>query len=154
MALPQDLPPQAQRRAAAFVSIYRRSGELRGCIGSVEPRLGSVTEEIVLSAISAATRDPRFPPVVPSELGELEYSVDILSPLEPVDHPEDLDPARYGVVVEQGPCRGVLLPDLAGVETVTQQLAIACQKAGLDPTEGFQIYRFEVTRYQEAGRKH
>ncbi len=139
--------PEMQARAGVFVSLHK-NGSLRGCIGTFEPQEASVAEEIVANAISSATHDPRFLPVRPDELGALEYSVDVLTPPEPVDGPEALDPKRYGVIVESGWRRGLLLPDLEGVNTVKEQLEICRQKAGIGPDEPVRLYRFEVKRYR------
>jgi len=139
---PADLPEQA----GVFVSI-RRGGQLRGCIGTIEPTQASLAQEVVHNAIDSATRDPRFPPIAPDELPELSYSVDILSPPEPVASPEELDPKRYGVVVRAGLRRGLLLPDIEGVSTVEEQLAIARAKAGILQDEAAELYRFTVNRY-------
>jgi len=136
-----------RERAGAFVSIHRRTGELRGCVGSVGPTKSNLAEEVIYSAISAATRDPRFPPVTPDELDDLEIKVDVLSPMERVSSLDELDPKRYGVMVESGWRRGLLLPDLPGIDSVEQQLAIAQAKAGIGPDEKYTLYRFEVRRY-------
>ncbi len=104
--------------------------------------------EIIKNAISAATRDPRFAPVTSSELAELEYSVDILSPLQRIDSSESLDPKRYGVMVKKGNRCGLLLPDLEGVNTADEQIRIAAMKAGIFLTEEIELYRFEVRRYR------
>ncbi|HXG41382.1 MAG TPA: AmmeMemoRadiSam system protein A [Dehalococcoidia bacterium] len=150
-AIQPSLPPEAlaglPQRAGVFVSIKTADGRLRGCIGSVYPTRPTLAEEVVAYAIESATNDHRFPPVAPEELDGLVYSVDVLSPPEPVSGPEALDPKRYGVIVRKGLQRGLLLPDIEGVETVDQQLSIAKAKAGLDPDEeGVEIYRFTVQR--------
>ncbi len=134
-------------RAGAFVSIHK-GGKLRGCIGTIAPTCKNIAAEIVSNAIAASTRDPRFNPIRTEELDSLEINVDVLSPEEPIDSPEQLDVKRYGVIVEKGYKRGLLLPDLEGVDTVEEQIAIAKQKAGLDLTEsGVKMYRFEVVRH-------
>jgi len=135
--------------AACFCSL-KKHGELRGCIGTVTPAEPSLGDEIARNAYAAAFRDPRFAPVSEAELGALSYSVDVLSPSEPCTR-ADLDPRRYGVIVSAGGRRGVLLPDLAGVDSVERQLAIALQKAGIDPGEPCAIERFTVHRFGEAG---
>jgi AmmeMemoRadiSam system protein A len=141
-----NLPPEAEGRAGVFVSIKKR-GQLRGCIGTTAPTRPSMAEEIRANAIAASTRDPRFEPVRPDELPELVYSVDILGAAEPVDGMEGLDPERYGVIVKRGARRGLLLPNLEGVETAGEQVAIARRKAGIGPGEEIQLERFEVVRY-------
>lgn len=142
----QDLPPEAERRAGVFVSI-KKHGQLRGCIGTTAPTRRNVSEEIRANAIAAATHDPRFEPVGPDELPDLTYSVDILGPAEPIAGLAELDPERYGVIVRRGARQGLLLPNLEGVETAAEQVAIARRKAGIDPGEEVQLERFEVVRY-------
>ena len=139
--------PFFSRRAACFVSL-KRHGELRGCIGTLEPAEADLGAEIAHNARSAAFHDPRFHRVRPDELPELTCSVDVLSPSEPCAL-VDLDPAVHGVIVLAGVRRGVLLPDLQGVDTVEQQVDIALQKAGIGPGEAFTLERFTVTRYRE-----
>jgi AmmeMemoRadiSam system protein A len=143
---PFDLTPEMRRRAAAFVSI-KKLGDLRGCIGTVEPAYVDLAHEVIQNAIAAATRDPRFEPVAESELPHLTYSVDVLSPPEHIDGPEALDPRRYGVIVQSGRRRGLLLPDLPGVDSVEEQVAIARAKGGILPGEPADLYRFQVERY-------
>lgn len=145
---PDPLPAEMQVRAGAFVSMHRRSGELRGCVGSVGPTEDNLAKEVIRSAISAATRDPRFHPVTPDELDSLDIKVDALSPMERITSTAELDVKRYGVMVESGWRRGLLLPDLPGVDSVEQQVAIAQMKAGISPDEPFTMYRFEVKRYK------
>jgi AmmeMemoRadiSam system protein A len=143
---PKVLSDELARRAGTFVSLHR-GGELRGCIGTIEPVCANVAAEIIANAISAATRDPRFPPLRPDELADLDISVDVLTEPEPVSSLEELDPKRYGVIVQKGSRRGLLLPNLEGVETAQQQVTIALRKAWIDPDEPYHIYRFEVIRY-------
>jgi len=135
--------------AGVFVSL-KMHGELRGCVGTFLPQYESVADETIHNAVSAATRDPRFSPVTPDELDEIDYSVDVLSKPETVKSLDELDPKRYGVIVSLGHRRGLLLPDLEGVDTVEYQLSIAMSKAGISPSEAsdVQIERFEVRRYQ------
>ncbi|HEY82383.1 MAG TPA: AmmeMemoRadiSam system protein B [Dehalococcoidia bacterium] len=144
---PEELTPEMQKRAGVFVSLHK-FGELRGCIGTFEPTRRNVAEEIISNAISSATRDPRFPPVAPEELKDLEYSVDVLTTPRPVRDKSELDPKKYGVIVESGFRRGLLLPDLEGVDSVEQQISICRQKAGIGPEELVTLYRFEVKRYK------
>ncbi|NLG84199.1 MAG: AmmeMemoRadiSam system protein A [Firmicutes bacterium] len=144
---PPDLPPEgATRRAGVFVSI-KKAGELRGCIGTILPTRRNIIEEIRANAVAAAFNDPRFEPVEPEELPELVYSVDILGEPEPVTGLKELDPKRYGVIVSRGVRQGLLLPDLEGIDTPEDQVAIARRKAGIGPDEEVQLARFEVTRY-------
>jgi len=144
---PEELAPEMKQKAGVFVSIHK-SGELRGCIGTFEPNQKNVAEEIIANAISSATRDPRFPPVAPDELKDLDYSVDVLTKPEPIASKDQLDPKRYGVIVEAGWQRGLLLPDLEGVDSVDYQIDICRQKAGIEPDEPIKLYRFEVRRYK------
>jgi len=146
IAPPAELTPEMRKRAGVFVSLHKH-GALRGCIGTIEPVRANVAEEIIHNAISAATQDPRFPPVRPSELKDLEISVDVLTEPEPVESLDQLDPKRYGVIVQRGARRGLLLPDLEGVDTVEQQVDIARRKAWIGPDEPVKLYRFEVVRY-------
>jgi AmmeMemoRadiSam system protein A len=144
---PKRLSAEMKERAGVFVSIHKL-GELRGCIGTFEPQHANVAEEIVANAISSATRDPRFSPVTKGELKELEYSIDVLTKPEPVKSPDQLDPRKYGVIVEAGWRKGLLLPDLEGVNTVEEQVNICRLKAGIEPDEDIKLYRFEVKRYK------
>jgi len=130
-----------------LVSIHK-FGELRGCIGTFEPTTKNVAEEVISNAISSATRDPRFPPIAPGELKDLEYSVDVLTSPEPVESQDKLDHKKYGVIVQSGYSRGLLLPDLEGVDSVEEQITICRQKAGIAPDEPVKLYRFEVKRYK------
>lgn len=133
-------------KAGVFVSIHK-NGQLRGCIGTIAPTKKNIAEEIVSNAISAATRDPRFEPVTEDELCELEINVDVLGAPEEISSPDELDVKRYGVIVTSGYKRGLLLPDLDGVDTVEQQIAIAMQKGGISPKEKYRLERFEVVRH-------
>jgi AmmeMemoRadiSam system protein B/AmmeMemoRadiSam system protein A len=144
---PEELTPEMKQKAGVFVSLHR-FGELRGCIGTFEPTRPNVAGEIISNAVSSATRDPRFPPVTPEELGDLEYSVDVLTRPKPVKSKKELDPRRYGVIVESGFRKGLLLPDLEGVDTVDQQIDICRMKAGISPDEPVTLYKFEVKRYK------
>ncbi|HJX60934.1 MAG TPA: AmmeMemoRadiSam system protein A [Dehalococcoidia bacterium] len=140
-----DVPAELQRPAGAFVSI-KRGRTLRGCIGTVDPAQDSLAREVVHNAIDSATRDPRFLPVEAQELDELSYSVDVLSPPEPVSGPEELDHRRYGLIVRNGLRRGLLLPDIEGVSSVDEQIAIARVKGGILPEEPVELFRFTVQR--------
>jgi AmmeMemoRadiSam system protein A len=143
---PEELAGEMLEHAGAFVCIKKR-GELRGCIGTMEATRANLALEVVHNAIDSATRDPRFLPVSPEELDQLSYSVDVLSPAEPVDGPDELDPERYGVIVRLGLRRGLLLPDIEGVNTVEEQLSIVKAKAGIAPEESPELFRFSVRRY-------
>lgn len=148
-------PPTAPQgilatRAATFVTLRKLGGQLRGCIGAVEAEHANVAEEIVRHAISAATRDPRFLPVSSSELADLRYGVDVLSPAEEVRRPDDdLDPSVYGVIIEtlDGRRRGLPLPRIDGIESVESQWLAVHSKAGIIPGTAVRVRRFRVTRF-------
>lgn len=144
---PPELTPEMALRAGVFVSIHKDK-ELRGCIGTIAPHKANVAEEIIANAISAATRDPRFDPITPDELEALTISVDVLSAPEQVEDETQLDSKRYGLIVECGYRRGLLLPDLPGVESVQEQIDICRAKGGIRPGEQIKLYRFEVSRHQ------
>lgn len=148
LPMPQDLPSElSERRAGAFVSIHEH-GRLRGCIGTIAAVQDSLAKEIIENAVSASTRDPRFDPIRADELEWLEISVDVLGNPEPISSPRELDVRRYGVIVTKGRKRGLLLPDLDGVDTVEQQIAIAKSKAGIaEWDKDVQLQRFEVVRH-------
>jgi len=143
----EPLSPEMKKRAGVFVSI-KKNGQLRGCIGTVEPAEENLAREIIRNAISAANYDPRFEPVEPEELADLEISVDVLGQAEEVKNRNELDPVKYGVIVEKGYQRGLLLPNLEGVNSVEEQLDIARRKAGIPTGVDYKIYRFEVKRYK------
>jgi MEMO1 family protein len=150
---PADVPTRRGSdlfvRAGCFVSIKTRAGDLRGCIGTVDPVKDSLAEEIIANALNAATRDPRFPPVRADELANLKYSVDVLSAPEPCEL-ADLDPKIYGVIVEdESGHRGLLLPNLEGIKTATEQVEIASRKAGIAPGAPVKLFRFCADRYSE-----
>jgi len=147
MPKPPELTPEMRERAGVFVSLHKH-GQLRGCIGTFEPVKDDVAEEIIANAISSSTMDPRFPPVTASELDDLEYSVDILTRPEPVTDLSQLDPKEYGVIVESGWKRGLLLPDLEGVDSVEEQIAICRLKAGISAGDPINLYRFQVRRFK------
>jgi len=148
--VPGNLSELLGTPAACFVSIKTREGDLRGCIGTIQPTRNSLGEELIANAINAATRDPRFPPVRSDELPHLRYSVDVLSPPEPTTI-DRLDPKVYGVIVEDdtGLHRGLLLPNLEGIETVSHQIEIASRKAGIRPGASVKLFRFRADRYGE-----
>ena len=146
--VPEWAPPEmAERKAGVFVSIHE-DGRLRGCIGTILPVYGSVAEEIIHNAVSASTRDPRFDPVRPDELDRLEINVDVLTAPERIESRDELDVKRYGVIVSSGSKRGLLLPDLDGVDTVDEQVDIAMRKGGISPREKITLERFEVIRHR------
>lgn len=146
--LKNELPPEAvSSRAGAFVSVHK-NGMLRGCIGTIAPVQECIAEEIISNAVSAVSRDPRFDKVREDELDLLEINVDILGEPEDIDGPDKLDVKRYGVIVTCGYKRGLLLPDLEGVDTVEDQIDIARRKGGISPEDNYSLQRFEVVRYK------
>ncbi len=136
-----------ENRAGVFVSIHKY-GQLRGCIGTFKATTNSIAEEIINNAISASTKDPRFEPIKIDELPYLEINVDVLGETEDISNTAELDPKRYGVIVTSGFKRGLLLPDLEGVDTVEKQIRIARNKAGITPEEDISLQRFEVVRHK------
>ena len=146
--IPDYLPDEMlNRKAGVFVSITK-NGQLRGCIGTISPVTDSIAEEIIQNAISSGTRDPRFNPVKDYELKDLIYSVDVLGEPETINSIDELDVKRYGVIVSSGYRRGLLLPDLDGVDTPRQQVEIALSKASIDKNEDYSLERFEVIRHR------
>ena len=144
---PADPTPEMKAKAGVFVSIHKK-GALRGCIGTFEPQQENVAREIIANAVSSATRDPRFNAVTAKELKDLDYSVDVLTAPEPVSDTSGLDPKKHGIIVEAGWRRGLLLPDLEGVDSCEQQIDICRQKGGIGAEEPVNLYRFEVKRYR------
>lgn len=146
---PEDLPEEMlTQRAGVFVSLHEH-GRLRGCIGTVGPVTSCIADEIIRNGISACSEDPRFDPVRPAELDQLEISVDVLGEAEDIASISELDPQRYGVIVTNGMRRGLLLPMLDGVDTIEEQVDIACRKGGIAPGEpGTTLQRFEVVRHE------
>ncbi len=142
-----EVPEEFKGKAGVFVSI-KKHGNLRGCIGTIEPTKTDTVKEVISNAVSAGVRDPRFEPVIEEELDDLEYSVDVLQPVEPVRSLKHLDPKKYGVVVRAGRRSGLLLPNLEGIDTAEEQVAIARRKAGIGMGEPVELERFEVMRYE------
>jgi len=143
----ENLYDMTHEQAGTFVSIHE-DGMLRGCIGTISPTADNLFEEIVYSAISACSSDPRFYPVREEELKGLEIKVDRLYPAELIKDEADLDVVKYGVIVESGHRRGLLLPNLEGVNTIEEQVGIAMKKAGITSYEGMTMQRFEVERHE------
>lgn len=147
LRLPDVLTNEMREKNGVFVSL-KIKGRLRGCIGTFEPSYSNVAEEVIHNAISSATKDPRFMPVTLSELENIDISVDVLTAPEPIKSADELDPEKYGVIVKSGCKRGLLLPDLEGVDTVEEQIEIAKSKAGIADGEAVELFRFEVKRYK------
>jgi len=147
--LPKKLPQEMiKKKAGAFVSIHKKDGSLRGCIGTFMPTRPNLALEIVTNAISSATQDPRFPPVSKEELPDLVYSIDILSKPKTISNRKVIDPKKYGLIVSSPDGRrGLLLPDIPEVDTPEQQIAICRQKAGIEPKEKVKFEIFSVERH-------
>lgn len=146
--MPKGLPVEmTNKRAGVFVSL-KKHGQLRGCIGTISATTKSIAAEIIQNAVSAGAQDPRFDPVRPDELDELVYSVDVLGDAEDITSPDELDVKRYGVIVTAGHRRGLLLPNLPGIDTVKDQVSIARRKASIRENENITLQRFEVVRHQ------
>ena len=144
---PPKLTEEMKGRAGVFVSLKKKGG-LRGCIGTFAPTTESIAEEVIRNAIESATRDPRFPPVEKEEIPELEISIDVLTEPVKVASVKELDAKRFGVIVKSGMKRGLLLPDLEGVNTPEEQIAICRKKAWISDNEPIELYKFEVKRYK------
>lgn len=148
LKLPDNLPEEmTKKKSGVFVSL-KKHGSLRGCIGTISPVTLNIAKEIIRNAVSAAEEDPRFPPVTKNELEELVISVDVLGEPEPISSMDELDVIRYGVIVTSGRKRGLLLPNLEGVDNVQKQVEIARKKAGIYDNERFTMERFEVIRHK------
>lgn len=145
---PSGLPDELLKNAAGVFVSLKKAGRLRGCIGTISAVTECIADEIIGNAVESGTQDPRFPPVEEVELPDIVYSVDVLGKPEPVKEKSELDPIRYGVIVSYGGRRGLLLPNLEGVDTVEDQLMIALQKAGIAPSSPYKMERFEVIRHK------
>ncbi|MFQ5672731.1 MAG: AmmeMemoRadiSam system protein A [Nitrospinales bacterium] len=143
---PKNLPEAMKRKSGTFVSI-KKNGVLRGCIGTITPSEPDLAREIIRNAVSAATRDPRFPPVSRKELADLTFSVDVLTPPEKVDDVSDLDAGKYGIILKGETKQAVLLPNLEGIDTVEEQMTICRKKAGLRKNDPVELFRFRVERF-------
>ncbi len=140
--------------SGVFVTLRDRGGKLRGCVGSIEPKRPDLVAETARSAVLAATRDPRFAPVTKAELDELSIEVSVLAPAERIRDLDELDPARYGVVVRDDAGRqGLLLPDVPGIDSPALQVDIARRKAGIPSGAPVTLSRFEVFKYREEPRE-
>jgi AmmeMemoRadiSam system protein A len=148
LPIPAGLPEQLlNSKAGAFVSLHKE-GRLRGCIGTIVPATENIAMEIIKNAVSAGLSDSRFEPIKASDLPLLTYKVDVLSAPEPISGPEDVDVKRYGVIVSSGYKRGLLLPNLEGIDTVEEQVSIARKKGGIAGDAPVKLERFEVTRHE------
>lgn len=144
---PDNLPEKIKVQAGTFVSI-KKNGLLRGCIGTVQPKYANLAEEVIQNAIKAANEDPRFPAIEKSELNQLTFSVDVLTTPEKIDDLSSLDVKRYGLIVQSGKRKGLLLPDLENIKSVKQQFKTCLKKGGIKETDPYQLYRFQVKRFQ------
>lgn len=151
LSISPDLPEEMlKNQAGVFVSLHLKDDSLRGCIGTFSPTQENIAEEIIQNAISAATQDPRFPPISPEELPEIVYNVDILSASESISKDKLSDPKKYGLIVStKDNRRGLLLPDLPGVDTIEEQIRICRLKAGIGPQEPVNYHIFTVERHTE-----
>jgi len=145
---PDPLPEEMAEPGAVFVSLHLVSGLLRGCRGTITPTEPNLAQAITQTAIASATDDPRFMPMSLTETGGLDIKIDVLGPMEPVTDISQLDEKKYGVLIQSGKRRGLLLPDIAAVDSVSRQLELVRQKAGIGPDEPVELFRFTVTRYQ------
>ena len=136
-------------RAGCFVTLHEKTGQLRGCIGTIEPVKADLALEVAENAVAAGIRDPRFPAVAREEMADLQFEVSVLGIPREVAGISDLDPKRFGVVVRNGMRRGVLLPEIPGIETAVQQVEIAKRKASIGLEEPVDLWRFEVEKYRE-----
>ncbi|MCI2068216.1 MAG: AmmeMemoRadiSam system protein A [Bacilli bacterium] len=147
ISVPSNLPEEImKKKAGVFVSLHK-DGQLRGCIGTFSPCYQNIATEVINNGVEACSQDPRFNPVEAYELPDLEYSVDVLSPFEKISSVDQLDAKRYGVIVQNGSRRGLLLPNLDGVDTPDEQIEIAKKKAGIRQNENVILYRFEAVRH-------
>ena len=144
------LDDQLNQTRGVFVTLWESPKKLRGCMGRTQGITPTLTQEVAECAILAATRDPRFAPLSqPDELIELRIELSLLMPLEKIHDRSELNPHHYGVVVTAGNRRGLLLPEVDGIDTVEEQISVACQKGKIDPHEPFELSRFEVLKISE-----
>ena len=145
---PEALVGVSTKKAGTFVSIKTFDDELRGCIGTISPTKDTLAKEIISNAIKAATLDPRFEKVEISELDNLKYSVDVLFSPERVKNIKELNPKLYGIIVSSvSGNQALLLPNLDGIDSTEDQIAICKRKAGISHDESVIIQRFKVERY-------
>jgi AmmeMemoRadiSam system protein A len=143
---PAELAPEMKEKAGVFVSLHR-NGSLRGCIGTFSPTTENVAQEVIRNAVESSTRDPRFPPMQADELAGLEISVDVLTDPVAAGSVKELDAKKYGVIVKSGQRRGLLLPNLPGVNSAEEQIAICRRKAWINDNDPIELFKFEVRRY-------
>lgn len=150
LPIPKDLPRELRDQKAGVFVCLKVHGKLRGCIGTFHPQQDHLISEIIHNAVSAAVEDPRFSPVTLKDLPSIHITVDILTPPESITSPDQLDPKKYGVIVQRGWRRGLLLPDIEGVDSIQEQIRIARSKAGIRDDEPVELFRFRVERYSES----
>ena len=148
LATPANLPPSLQEPGAVFVTIFAANGQLRGCRGTIGPTEPTLADAIVKTAVASATDDPRFPSMTLPETSGMQLKIDLLGPMEPITDIAMLDEKIYGVLIQADDHRGLLLPNIAAVDSVARQLEIVRRKAGLAPNAPAQLFRFTVTRFQ------
>ena len=145
--------PLLNQNRGAFVTLRRKDGRLRGCIGLIEA-VRPLIETVRDMAVSASSRDPRFPPVTPGELDELEIEISVLTPLELVEDISSIVVGQHGLTIRKGSLSGLLLPQVAteygwDKETFLQE---TCHKAGLPADawkEGAEIMTFSAQVFSE-----
>jgi len=139
-----------QSSQGVFVTLYLPEKRLRGCIGHLSAVFDTIGEEIESCALASGFQDPRFPSLTASELEKVSIEISLLEPDTPVENISELDPKKFGIIIESGTKKGVLLPDIDGVDTVSEQISITLQKAGIAPNESYEIKKFEVTKISES----
>ena len=160
----EDAPPALHEDGASFVTLHKRSGALRGCIGSLVARRPLI-DDVQANAKAAAFQDPRFPPLREEELGDIVIEVSILSAPEPLayDGPEELieklRPNVDGVVLERGWNRATFLPQVwEQLPEPEKFLAHLCYKAGLPPdawrNQDVKISTYQVEKFSEEEFEH
>ena len=144
---PDPLPKDLKQNAGTFVSI-KKDGKLRGCIGTIMPKYKNLAEEIIQNAVQAANEDPRFDPINKSELSQLTFSVDVLTPLEKIENLKEHDTKRFGLVIKGKGKQGLLLPDLDIIKSADQQFTVCLKKGGFKENDTYELFRFEVKRFK------
>jgi hypothetical protein len=144
-----EIHDELKRKAACFVTLRSADGSLRGCIGTLSPVRKNLQEEIIRNAVSSAIHDSRFEPLTAKEAEEISLSTEVLNEPEIVESGEFLDPKKYGLIIEdRNGHRGVLLPDIEGIETVDEQIRIVKRKAGISGNENLEFRRFTSTKFR------
>jgi MEMO1 family protein len=150
-----ELPPPPNggylaQKHGVFVTVRRRDGKLRGCVGTIVPVCANLVAETWRSARLAAFQDGRFMPVAADDLGDLQFQVSILHSLEIIASTAELNPQHYGVIVSTSDGRrGLLLPGIKKIKTGDQQLVLARRKGWIEPDEPVTIQRFQADHFEE-----